>query len=191
MNNYNKKNKFPYCWNATDEEIIRKYPCDYYLPNPDNEYIRVISIQTNPKILFRWLCQLKEAPYSYDMIDNFGKRSPRYLIPGSEKLSIGQTIMDMFKIVDFQYNKHITMKIDGRIPKLIFGECVVSYLIQSNNKGCRLIVKARTNHSKNIFFFWIPWILPWGDLLMLRKQFITFKQITENKALNNFRRKKI
>jgi len=52
--------------------------------------------------MFRWLCQWKVAPNSYDLVDNFGCRSPKELPPGVERLARGQRVMTIFEIADFR-----------------------------------------------------------------------------------------
>ncbi len=93
-------------WGTAPHECLRDYPCDRFIERFDEAYYRGITIQAHREIIFRWLCQMRIAPYSYDWIDNFGRRSPRNLTPGLEELAIGQTVMMIFELVDFARHEH-------------------------------------------------------------------------------------
>ena len=69
-------------WGTTPEERARPYPCDRWLEGANDAYWRGVTVRAEPAVVFRWLCQLKVAPYSYDWIDNWGRQSPRTLTPG-------------------------------------------------------------------------------------------------------------
>lgn len=57
-------------WGSTEAERARQYPCDRWLVDPDDVCFRAIDVAAQPAVVFRWLCQLRAAPYSYDWIDN-------------------------------------------------------------------------------------------------------------------------
>ena len=71
-----------YNWGSRPEERALAYPCDRKLAAADQNLFRAVTVYATPQHLFRWLCQLKLAPYSYDWIDNLGRQSPRQLMPG-------------------------------------------------------------------------------------------------------------
>ena len=64
-------------WGTETRERLRDFPCDRFLERFDDAYYRGITIHAHREIVFRWLCQLRVAPYSYDLIDNLGRQSPR------------------------------------------------------------------------------------------------------------------
>ena len=47
--------------------------------------------------------------FSYDWIDNFGRQSPRELVPGLERLAVGQRVMSIFRLVEFERDVHLTL----------------------------------------------------------------------------------
>ena len=73
------------------------FPCDHSLTPSDAAYFRAVSVQAPAPILFRWLFQLRVASYSYDWIDNGGRKSPRELIPGLDQREIGQSMCTIFQ----------------------------------------------------------------------------------------------
>ena len=66
-------------WGTSEAERLRPYPCDEMLRDPDQVMFRAVDVEAPQGHVFRWLCQLRLAPYSYDWIDNFGRQSPRRL----------------------------------------------------------------------------------------------------------------
>jgi hypothetical protein len=77
-------------WGVSKQEQALPFPCDAHLSEPDDVYFRGVDIQAPEASVFRWLCQLRVAPYSYDWIDNLGRRSPASSHPvssGSKSVS--------------------------------------------------------------------------------------------------------
>lgn len=93
-------------WGSTAEERARDYPCDRWLENPDDTCFRAIDVAAPPEVAFRWLCQLRAAPYSYDWVDNGGRRSPRTLTPGLDELADRQRVMRIFRLVEHERDHH-------------------------------------------------------------------------------------
>ena len=134
---------------------------------------------TPPEVVFRWLCQLRVAPYSYDWIDNRGRRSPRHLIPGLEELDVGQRFMTIFRLVSFERDRSIT--VDSTTA--IFGRVAVTYRVESSDTlRCRLVAKVVFQTHRNPVGQALRQLLPAGDLIMMRKQLLTLRALAEHEA---------
>jgi hypothetical protein len=162
------------------------FPCDRFLEQVDEVYYRGVEIQAAPAVVFRWLCQLRVAPYSYDWIDNFGRKSPEVWTPGLEHLEMGQVVMTMFELVAFEMNRHLTIRSrqDVAIGRW-FGEIAGSYLIvPGKDDGCRLLVKLCVRYPEGFRGFLLRGLLPYGDWVMMRKQLFTLKCLAERKGVS-------
>jgi hypothetical protein len=162
------------------EELI-EFPCDRFLPQAAARYYRATDVDAPPAVLFRWLCQLRVAPYSYDWIDNFGRRSPRRLRPGLERLERGQRFMTIFTLVDFETDLQITLLCGAR---RIFGEVAGTYMIRPRDAGAsRLLVKLAVSHPGGPIESRLrARLLPHADLVMMRKQLRTLRELAEREA---------
>ena len=171
-------------WGTTPHEREMDFPCDRFMEQPYEAYFRGITISAKSEVIFRWLCQMRVAPYSYDWIDNRGRRSPRVLTPGLDELAVGQTIMSSFELVEFEHGRHLTGRLrqKSREGRFIPG-FVITYLIVSENAGrCRLLVKFVAKYPKGPLGLIMRVFLPWADLIMMRKQLLNFKRLSEQSA---------
>jgi hypothetical protein len=150
-------------WGATAAERSRPLPCDGLLPSAGFVGNRAVSIEAPPPTIFRWLCQLRVAPYSYDRLDNLGRRSPRELSPGLDDLEAGQRFMSIFRLHSWERDEHITLR---------GSRTAVTYAIRP---GSRLVVRV---------LYGGPFgrALAIGDLVMMRKQLLTLKDLCERDA---------
>lgn len=164
----------PWVWRATADETAAEYPCDRFVEGPVTGCWRAGDSAAEAEVLFRWICQLRVAPYSYDLLDNFGKTSPRTLTPGADQLELGQKFMTIFKVADFTPGHQLTLKLVDRASLRLFGELAVTYAAVPTTTGSRLVVKlalpAKGNPVRRT-------LLAWGDLLMMRKQVLTLTHL--------------
>lgn len=163
-------------WGSTEEERAAAYPCDRYLAEPDDQLWRAIDVAAPPAVLFRWLCQLRAAPYSYDWIDNLGRRSPRELTPGLDELAEGQRVMTIFRLIEFERDRHITLMLER--GKGMFGQLAMTYAVHPAPGGSRLVAKLVVKRPRGVGRVLSP-LLPAGDLVMMKKQLRTLKELAE------------
>ncbi|HET6335399.1 MAG TPA: hypothetical protein VFG30_19370 [Polyangiales bacterium] len=161
-------------WGSTPEERAEAFPCDRYGSASFQSCFRAVDVSAPVDVTFRWLCQLRVAPYSYDWIDNFGRRSPRRRDPANEQLEVGQRWMTIFRLLEFEVNRQLTLVIDRT---KVFGDVFVSYTVRPTASGSRIVVKLNVRLGERSPMRWI--LLP-GDLIMMRKQLLTLKELAES-----------
>ena len=164
-------------WGSTAAERASAFACDHHLDAPDDELFRAIDVAAPPPVVFRWLCQLRVAPYSYDLIDNGGRTSPRELTPGLDELEVGQRVMRIFELVEFEPGRHLTLVLTR--AQGTFGAIACTYRVDpSDAGGSRIVVKMVIRRPSGIRRA-LAGLLPAGDLLMMRKQLRTLKRLAE------------
>jgi len=163
-------------WGSTEDERDRERACDELVPDAKLILLRAVDIDAPRALVYRWLCQLRHAPYSYDLIDNFGRRSPQELTPGADQLEPGQRMVAIFKLADFEPDRQLTLVSRSRM----LGHVALTYLVSDRDEDrSRLVLRVA----------WGPPRLPGarrllsvGDLVMARRQLLNFKRLAERDA---------
>lgn len=163
-------------WGSTAPERAAPYPCDSLLPGAETTLFRAVDVAAPAATVFRWLCQLRVAPYSYDLLDNFGRRSPQELTPGLERLAAGQRVMTIFRLAEFEPGRSLTIVSRGRL----FGGVVCTYRAEpSGEEASRLVLKILARYPGGLRRVALGLLLPPGDLVMARRQLLNLKRLAE------------
>lgn len=164
-------------WGSTPEERARPYPCDGLIDDPHDSVFRAVDVEAPQAVVFRWLCQLRAAPYSYDKLDNFGRRSPQELTPGLERLERGQRVATIFRLVDFEPGESLTILHRGRV----FGQVACTYWAKRvDEQRSRIVVKLIWSPARGGPIGRLErLLLPPGDLVMMRRQLLNLKELAE------------
>jgi hypothetical protein len=164
-------------WGTTAEERQQAYPCDPLLPDHDAAYYRGVTVAAPSNVAFRWLCQLRVAPYSYDWIDNGGRRSPVLLTPGLEELAVGQPVMRIFDLAAFDPGRHLTLRLrrSGLFPPML-----VSYVvIPGSARSCRIVVKLVLRFRPGLRDRIVRALAPTLDWIIMRRQLLNPARLAE------------
>ncbi|MFF8829421.1 hypothetical protein [Streptomyces sp. NPDC015131] len=173
----------PRVWGAAAGELAAAYPCDDLLGPSAEPWLRAVTVRAPAPTVFRWLCQLKVAPYSYDSLDNFGRRSPRTLTPGAELLETGQRVMTIFELVDFEPDRHLTLLLTTPWAVRAFGDFALTYQVDPvDARTTRLVVKMMVGRRPGRLGAARLRMMAWGDLFMMRRQLGTLRALAEGRA---------
>lgn len=156
-------------WGVTDDEVARRYPCDEVVVAPNLEVWRGVTVHAAPSAVWPWVTQIQLAPYSYDWIDNLGRRSPQRLLdrpapePGQHFTSTADRPHG--RLLSIEPERHYTGTLMG---------AAMSYVLVPAGGDTRLLLKiAATMHR------WLAPAVSVGDLVMARRQLLNLKRLAE------------
>jgi hypothetical protein len=157
-------------WGVSDSEVARVYPCDEFVVPPAWQAWRGVDVAAPAAAVWPWVAQVRLAPYSYDWIDNRGRRSPRELAGlaeprvGERFTSVGGRALG--RIVSVETGKQLTGTIMGAFMSYV--------LVPEEHDSTRLLLKVvmRTTRVKALG-------LSVGDLVMARRQLLNLKRLAE------------
>ena len=157
-------------WGVSDAEKSRLFACDEFVSEPALRAWRGVSVNATAAGVWAWISQVRVAPYSYDWLDNGGRRSPRALLDLPEPV-VGETFTasagrKLGQVVQVEPGRSLT----GRIR----GAYLTYLLVPQSAVTTRLLLKLvmETNPV-------IAQALCLGDLVMARRQLLNFKGLAE------------
>jgi hypothetical protein len=157
-------------WGVTKGETQCSYPCDDLVDSPALVAWRGITIAAPAEAVWPWVTQIRLAPYSYDWIDNLGRRSPRALA-GLPEPAVGDPFTTAF---GRRQGKILSLDPGRQLTAAIMGGYVSYVLVPSQPGQTRLLFKVVMETSR-----WIAAGLSVGDLIMARRQLLNLKQLAE------------
>lgn len=157
-------------WGVTAAEIARPYPCDEIVAAPVLQAWRGVSVAAAPERVWPWVAQIRLAPYSYDWVDNLGRRSPREL-RGLPEPSVGEPFTatagrPLGRILSVTPGEQLTARIMG---------AVMSYVLVTDGSGTRLLLKIVMGGPRVL----AP-LVSVGDLVMARRQLLNLQRLAES-----------
>lgn len=157
-------------WGVSDSEALRCYPCDDFVTSPTLQAWRGVWVKAPAEAVWPWVAQVRLAPYSYDWIDNLGRRSPRELagLPGPQSGERFTTAggRAMGRILSVDPGKQLTGTIMGAVMSYV--------LVPQGHDTTRLLLKIVMRAPR-----WAALGLSVGDLIMARRQLLNLKQLAE------------
>jgi hypothetical protein len=130
---------------------------------------RGVTVRAGPEQVWPWVRQIRLAPYSYDWLDNLGRRSPQQVVPLSDP-RVGDPFTTAMgrptgRIVAVTAGEHLTAEIMG---------AVMSYVLVPEGATTRLLLKVVARPSRAI----AP-LFCLGDLVMARRQLLNLAHLAQ------------
>ncbi|MDU0315760.1 hypothetical protein RKE38_18830 [Phycicoccus sp. M110.8] len=158
-------------WGVTQDETRLHFDCDDLVgARPALEAWRGVTVEAPPSVVWPWVGQVRVAPYSYDWLDNLGRRSPRDLV-GLAEPRVGEPFTrsggrPLGRLAAVEPGRQLTGEILG---------AYLSYLLVSlGENGTRLLLKVVMDTRPVLAPF-----LSVGDLVMARRQLLNLKARAE------------
>jgi hypothetical protein len=157
-------------WGVADSETLRSYLCDDFVVSPALQAWRGVSVEAPAEAVWPWVAQVRLAPYSYDWIDNLGRRSPRQLVGLPEP-----QIEDRFTTAGGrEVGRIVSVDLGRQLTGTIMGAFMSYVLAPQEHDTTRLLLKVVMQTNR-----WAALSLSLGDLVMARRQLLNLKQLAE------------
>jgi len=135
---------------ASAAERDRKLAGDELIPSPIGVINHAITIHRPPADVWPWLTQMgagRAGWYSYDFIDNGGRRSAERILPEFQSITVGSVFpalpgaKDVFVVA--QYEPECSLVLSWRLPDGRYQTTWAFVLEQPQPSQTRLLVRGR------------------------------------------------
>jgi hypothetical protein len=157
-------------WGVSPRETSLHYPCDEFVSSPTLQAWRGVTVRATPDRVWPWLTQVRVAPYSYDWIDNRGRRSPRRL-PDLPEPRVGEPFTTAWRR---PLGRILAVDGERQLTATIMGAFMTYLLVPAEPGTTRLLLKVVASTGR-----WIAPALSVGDLIMARRQLLNLKALAE------------
>ncbi|MFQ5415696.1 MAG: hypothetical protein ACE5FL_01485 [Myxococcota bacterium] len=172
-------------WGSRDEELARGMPGDEVVARPTFDATRAVTVEAPAGAIWPWIVQMgieRAGWYSYDWIDNLGRRSAERILPEFQDARVGQLVpmspnqKHGLWVKDFSENQWMLWW-DKK------GEASWCWeLYPEGAGGTRLITRVRIRYhwlSPAILFHLLFDV---GDIVMMRKCMLGIRRRAETHA---------
>jgi hypothetical protein len=169
-------------WGATDAEIKRSMPGDEIVGKPSFNATRAVTIHAPAQNIYPWIVQMgitRAGWYSYDLLDNLGRRSAESILPEYQNIQVGDLIpispdgKQGLWVKYFRKNKWILWwdkKGDTSWIWEIYAE---------GENQFRLITRVRVKYRWSSSAILFNLLIEFFDILMIRKSMLGIKRRAE------------
>ncbi|WP_411732572.1 SRPBCC family protein [Paeniglutamicibacter sp.] len=132
----------PWCWypepRSTGNDLAAQ---PFTALGPGQHWFRAIVVDAPADSLFGWVTQLRVAPHSYDLLDNFGRRSPQTFDRGLLDVRVGDSVMRFFTVTAVVPGTSMTLGMSGESRMGLLGRMTIHYGVERLGEGSRLAVQ--------------------------------------------------
>lgn len=146
------------------------------------EVLRNIKIHAGAADIFLWLNQLRVAPYSYDWLDNRGRRSPGYIIENMPPMKANTHILLAFHIFMFEEDSFMVCRFCEPVNRplnLYLKSMFIEYRIKIDEPDATLWCKIKSYLSEGFastgFFFFFSL----ANKIMMTRQLKNIRELSE------------
>lgn len=158
-------------WGVDDDETARRYACDAFVTSPAVAAWRGVSVAAPPETVWPWVTQIRVAPYSYDWVDNLGRRSPRTLLGLAEPV-VGEGFT---ACAGRPVGRVVAVEPGRSLTGFILGAYMTYDVLPVPGGSTRLLLKIVMETSRPVAA-----LVTLGDLVMARRQLLTWKSLAES-----------
>ncbi|MHA7154063.1 SRPBCC family protein [Arthrobacter sp. TMN-50] len=170
--------RLPWYWTETNPGMPPD-PAHDAATASSQHWIRAVDVECTADLLFAWTTQLRRAPYSYDLLDNFGRRSPQLLDPRLIDVRVGDPVMRIFTVSAVDPGRSFAVVPRSERAAHLFGALVIEYAVEPVDCGSRLVASLSVPLPAGPLSGLRQAALAWGDLVMMRKQLRELRRLAE------------
>lgn len=169
-------------WGATDDEINRSMPGDDVVSNPSFNATRAVTIHASAENIYPWIVQMgvtRAGWYSYDLLDNLGKRSAESILTEHQNLQVGDVIpmspdgKQGMIVKDFSENKWMLWWDNKGDSTWVWG------IFPDGETSFRLVTRVRMKYRWALLAVPFNMLVEFFDIVMMRKCMLGIKRRAE------------